>query len=80
LNGLCGGTENVDYDIGVGEHGNVAAVDRMRSGAHALGDVFIVETSLEQAERRHKPKPRSCAIRPVLSDLAVSRIEVQSVW
>src|SRR5712671_5370099 len=38
LNGLCGCTDNVNHQVRVGEHGNVAAGDLRRGGAHSFGE------------------------------------------
>src|ERR1039457_6346220 len=37
LNGAGGGTDHVDHQVRVGEHGHVAAVGRVGGGAHPLG-------------------------------------------
>src|SRR2546423_8324285 len=36
LNGLCGTADHVEHEAGVGEHGDVAAVDLIGGGAHPL--------------------------------------------
>src|SRR5260370_30461875 len=36
LDAFCGGADDVDNQVGVGEHGNVAAGDLSHFGAHAL--------------------------------------------
>ena len=38
MKGFCGHTDDIDHQVGVGEHGHVTAGDLMRSGAHAFGD------------------------------------------
>src|SRR2546426_5971394 len=38
LNGACGGTDHVDHEGGLREHGDVAAVGLMDGGAHPLRD------------------------------------------
>src|SRR5258705_3289039 len=36
LNSSCGGTDDIDHHVGVGEHGNVPAGDLRPDGAHTL--------------------------------------------
>lgn len=36
MNGFCGGTDHVEHQVGMGKHGDVAAVERIGGGAHAL--------------------------------------------
>jgi hypothetical protein len=36
VNGLCRGTNHIDDKAGVGEHGDVAALDLKDGGAHTL--------------------------------------------
>jgi hypothetical protein len=38
LKGFCGGTDDIDHQVGVEQHGHVTAGDFMRSGAHAFDD------------------------------------------
>ncbi|HEY4904522.1 MAG TPA: hypothetical protein VIH89_13700 [Candidatus Sulfotelmatobacter sp.] len=38
MNCICGGTDYINHQVGVGEHGNVAAGDLSHFGAHPLGN------------------------------------------